>query len=180
MSILVAYASKYGATQGIAERIAGKLRAAGQDAEARPVKAAGDLAAHKAVVIGSAVYFGSWLKEAMEFVRRNRAVLAARPVWLFSSGPLGTSATDAQGHDLRRAAEPKELAELRTAINPRDHRVFFGALDRSKMGFKDRMMTSLPAARALFLEGDFRDWTEVEAWAESIAHELAQMPVSRR
>jgi menaquinone-dependent protoporphyrinogen oxidase len=180
MSILIAYASKYGATQGIAERIAEKLRAAGQDAEARPVKAAGDLAGYEAVVIGSAIYYGSWLKEAMEFVRRNRAVLAARPVWLFSSGPLGTSATDTQGHDLRRAAEPKELAELRETINPRDHRVFFGALDRSKMGFKDRMLTNLPAARALFLEGDFRYWKEIEAWAESIAHELAQMPASRR
>jgi menaquinone-dependent protoporphyrinogen oxidase len=116
----------------------------------------------------------------MEFVRRHRAVLAARPVWLFSSGPLGTSATDTQGHDLRRAAEPKELAELRETINPRDHRVFFGALDRSKMGFKDRMLTNLPAARALFLEGDFRYWKEIEAWAESIAHELAQMPASHR
>jgi menaquinone-dependent protoporphyrinogen oxidase len=180
MSILVAYASKYGATRGIAQRIAEKLRAAGQETEARPVKAAGDLTGYEAVVIGSAIYYGSWLKEAMEFVRRNRAVLAARPVWLFSSGPLGTSATDAQGHDLRRAAEPKELAELRAAINPRDHRVFFGALNRSKMGLKDRMLTSLPAARALFLEGDFRDWKDIEAWAESIAHELAQMPASGR
>ena len=180
MSILVTYASKYGAAEELAARIAEKLRSVGHDAEVRPVKAAGDLAGYAAVVIGSAIYYGSWLKEAVEFVRRNRAVLAARPVWLFSSGPLGTSATDTQGHDLRRAAEPKELAELREAINPRDHRVFFGALDRSKMGFKDRMITNLPAARALFLEGDFRDWKDIEAWAESIAHELAQMPARHR
>jgi len=176
MSILVAYAGKHGATQGIAET----LRAAGQDAEVRPVKAAGDLAGYEAVVLGSAAYCWSWLTEATEFVRRNRAVLADRPVWLFSSGPLGTAATDAQGRDLRVVAEPKEIAELREAINPRDHRVIFGALDRSKLGFAERVVAKMPASRALLPEGDFRDWQDLEAWAESIAHELAQVPASRR
>ena len=128
MSMLVAYASKHGSTQGIAERIAEKLTAVGQKAVASPVKAVGDLAGIDAFVVGSAAYHGHWQKEAAEFVRGNRAVLADRPVWLFSSGPLGTEATDAKGRDLREAAEPKEIAEFREAIRPRDHRVFFGAL----------------------------------------------------
>src|SRR6266508_1286598 len=79
MKILVAYASKHGATQAIAERIAEKLGAAGHGAEARPVKAAGDLAGYDAFVIGSAAYIGHWQKKAAELVRRNRAVLAGRP-----------------------------------------------------------------------------------------------------
>ncbi len=180
MSILVAYASKHGTTQEIAERIVETLRATGQAAEARPVEAVGDPASYEAVVIGSATYYMHWRKEAAQFVRRHRAVLAARPVWLFSCGPLGSEPKDAQGRDLRDMAEPKEIAEFREAITPRDHRVFFGALDRSTLGFKDRMITNLPAGRALFPEGDFRDWTEIEAWAESIAHELAQGAASRR
>ena len=45
---------------------------------------------------------------------------------------------DAQGRDLLVVAEPKEIAEFREAINPRDHRVFFGAFDPKKLGFKDR------------------------------------------
>jgi len=104
MPVLVVYASKHGATQEIAERIAQTLAAAGQPAQARPVSAAADLAGNGAFVIGSAVYMGHWQKEAAEFVRRNRAVLAARPVWLFSSGPLGAEPTDAQGRDLTAAA----------------------------------------------------------------------------
>jgi flavodoxin-like protein len=44
MAVLVAYASKHGATQEIAERIAQTLAAAGQQAQVRPVSAAGDLA----------------------------------------------------------------------------------------------------------------------------------------
>ena len=68
--------------------------------------AAGDLAGYGAFVIGSAVYAMHWQKDAAQFVRRNRALLAGRPVWLFSSGPLGTEATDAKGRDLTAVTEP--------------------------------------------------------------------------
>jgi menaquinone-dependent protoporphyrinogen oxidase len=173
MSVLVAYASKHGATQGIADRVAEVLRAAGQQVEARRVTSAGDLADYDAFVIGSAVYFGSWRKEAAAFVRHNRAALTRRPVWLFSSGPLGTAPTDDRGRDLREAAEPKEIAELREAIKPRDHRVFFGMLEPGTLGIGERLIRALPAGRALLPAGDFRDWREIEAWAEGIARELA-------
>ncbi len=174
--MLVAYASKHGATREIAERIAETLTAAGQDAEARPVGEAGDVSGYDAFVIGSAAYLGHWLKEAVEFVRRNQAVLVGRPVWLFSSGPLGMEATDAEGRDLREAAQPKETAELKEAIHAREHRVFFGALDPSKLGFRDRAIRALPAGRALLPEGDFRDWAEIETWATGIARDLALLP----
>jgi menaquinone-dependent protoporphyrinogen oxidase len=178
--VLVGYASKHGATQQIAERIAEQLTGSGREAEARPVKSAGDLAGYDAVVIGGAAYYGSWLKEAAEFVRRNQATLASRPVWLFSSGPLGTAATDAEGRDLRVAAEPKEFAEFKEAIKPRGLRVFFGALAPRKLGFSERLLRGLPAGRALLPEGDFRDWQEIEAWAEEIAHELAPVSAAGR
>jgi len=174
MSTLVVYASKHGATQGIAERIAAKLGEAGQEAEARPVEAVDDLASYEAFVVGSAVYAGHWQKEASAFVQRNRTVLASRPVWLFSSGPLGTEATDGKGRDLTVAAEPKEMAEFEGAIGPKGHRVFFGALDPGKLGFTVRAIRKLPAARTMLPEGDFRDWTEIDTWASSIAHDLAQ------
>jgi menaquinone-dependent protoporphyrinogen oxidase len=175
MNALVAYASKHGATQGIAERISEQLRAAGINTNGQPVFAVEDLSGYDAFVIGSAAYIGHWQKEATEFVRRNQAVLAERPTWLFSSGPLGTEPTDAQGRDQRAAAEPNEIADLREAIHPRDHCVFFGALDPRKLGFRDRAIRTLPAGRALLPEGDFRDWADIEAWASGIANALAPM-----
>src|SRR5688500_11899198 len=99
MSVLVDHATKHHATPQIAERIAETLRASGLDAVAQPMKSVDDLAGYDAFVLGSAVYFGSWLKEATAFVRRHQAILADRPVWLFSSGPLGTATTDATGRD---------------------------------------------------------------------------------
>ncbi len=176
MNVLVGYASKYGATRGIAERLADRLRADGLAAQAQPVTTVSDLSGYGAFVIGSAAYLGHWLSDATAFVRRNGAVLASQPTWLFSSGPLGTETTDAKGRDVRLAAEPKEIAELRRAIHPRDHRVFFGALDPTTLGFRDRAMRALPAGRALFPEGDFRDWPDIDGWAAGIAVELTAAP----
>jgi len=88
---------------------------------------------------------------------------------------LGTDATDAKGADLRTAAEPKEIPGFREAIHPRDHHVFFGALDPGRLTFAEKTVRKLPAARAMMPEGDFRDWTEIEDWARSIAEELAQL-----
>ena len=44
MTVLVAYASKYGATKGIAERIADKLRQMGKVVDVKPAGAVGILA----------------------------------------------------------------------------------------------------------------------------------------
>lgn len=158
MPVLVTYASKHGSTVEIAERIAARLRQMGKDAEVRPVEATGDLNPYEAVVIGSAVYFGSWMKEATEFVAANRDALAARPVWLFSSGPTGETSQP----------DPKQVTELNAAIRPRDHRMFGGALDHHKLSFPERVIIKGVKAP----EGDFRDWAEIDAWASTIAHEL--------
>ena len=161
MTVLVAYASKHGSTQGIAERIAEKLRQLGIQAEARPLDEVSDPGNYEAFVIGSAIYYGSWLKEATEWVHHHQAVLAQHPVWLFSVGPLGTEVQDAE-------QQPKEMAEFQQAIKPREQRIFFGALDPSRLSFAERVMVK--AVRAP--EGDFRDWEAIDAWAANIARNL--------
>jgi menaquinone-dependent protoporphyrinogen oxidase len=180
MHVLVAYSSRHGATEGIAERIAETLREAGLDVEARPAAAVRDLAAYDAFVIGSAAYMFHWQKEAIELVRRNRDELSAKPVWLFSSGPLGTEALNAEGQDQKVAAVPKEMGELREAVDALDHRVFFGAYtrDRRPIGLAERMMSLMPAARDALPEGDFRDWPDIEAWAAGIARALQEAPLA--
>jgi menaquinone-dependent protoporphyrinogen oxidase len=176
MRILVVHASRYGATKVIAERIAAKLAAAGHVADVRPAKTPGQPAGHDAFVIGSAVYFGKWRREAREFVERHRPLLSTRPVWLFSSGPLGSPAVDERGRDRREAAVPEDLPELVATLHPRSHRVFLGALDPQRLGFRDRLIRSLPANRPMLPAGDFRDFADIEGWAAEIARELAPAP----
>jgi menaquinone-dependent protoporphyrinogen oxidase len=182
MKVLVAYATRHGATQGIAERIADTLRVAGLDVDLQPAASVKSVAGYDACVIGSAAYMFHWLKEAVDFVHRNRAVLAGKPVWLFSSGPLGTEALDAKGVDQKVAAVPKEFDELRTAIGARDQRVFFVAYakDQKPVGLAERFVALMPAARNALPDGDFRDWPEIEAWATSIAADLTPITLRPR
>jgi menaquinone-dependent protoporphyrinogen oxidase len=101
--ILVAYASKHGATEGIARRIAARLSERGHDAQARSVDEVDPLGQPEAVIIGSAVYAGSWRKEALEFVERHREELVRIPSWLFSSGRSGSmSSTTRTSRDSSR------------------------------------------------------------------------------
>ena len=186
MSVLVTYATKHGATHGIAERIATTLKQRGLEVELKSVGEVGDVAGYDAFVIGSAAYMFHWLNEATEFVRHHRSLLASRPVWLFSSGPLGTDEVDAEGKDVRASAEPKEFAEVRDALKPREARIFFGAYDpeAAPIGMMERLTRMMPASRDALPAGDFRDWAEIEQWADGIARELAAteaaVPTGRR
>jgi menaquinone-dependent protoporphyrinogen oxidase len=176
--VLVAYASRHGSTEGIAERIAETLRASGVDARALPAASVKKVSEYDAFVIGSAAYMFSWLKDAVALVRRNRGVLSARPVWLFSSGPLGTDPLDAKGRDQKVVTIPKEIPELMESVHAREHRVFFGAYQPAlkPVGVAERLMQLMPAAKKALPAGDFRDWPEIEAWAAAIAHDLLRTP----
>ena len=155
--ILIAYASKYGATREVAERIAQRLQKAGRQAEAKPVAEIADLGKPEAVIVGSGLYQGGWLPEATTFVRKNASALSRIPTWLFSVGPLATDVTDEE--------HPIELAEFRDKISHKHHAVFHGALHHSKLDRGDRI--AMKAAGAP--EGDFRDWEAIGAWADQIA-----------
>jgi menaquinone-dependent protoporphyrinogen oxidase len=89
MRVLVAAASRHGATTEIAEAIARGLAQRGVEADARPAEGIESIDGYDAVVAGSAVYVGHWLEPARQMIEAHAAALAARPVWLFSSGPLG-------------------------------------------------------------------------------------------
>ncbi len=174
MKVLIAYASRYGSTQGIAERIAATLRRQGHETTVQAAGQAPDPAGYDAAVIGSAAYYFHWMKPAAKYVRHNADSLANLPVWLFSSGPLGTKDKDDKGRDLCETLVPKEIEEFQTTVKPRDHRVFFGAMDPGKLGFLHRLVYKLPANRgdALFPVGDFRNWGAIEAWAAGISEAL--------
>lgn len=175
MQILVAYASRHGSTEGIAARIAERLRADGLDVTLLEAAEVPDPSRYDAFVVGGAAYMFHWLKDATSFVRKNRVLLAARPTWLFSSGPIGTDTVDEKGRDVLETTVPKEFAELRDAIHPRGEMVFFGAWDPAAkpIGFTERIVTLMPASRNAFPKGDFRDWAAIDAWADEIARDLA-------
>ena len=163
--VLVAYASKYGATAEIAERIGQVLRQAGLRADVQPAGSVSSLAPYQAVVLGSAVYIGQWRKQAAAFLKANEKALADRAVWLFSSGPTG------QGDPLALTQGwrfPAGLQPVADRIQPRDIALFHGSADPKKMNLIERWMIKNVKAPL----GDFRDWEAITAWATSIADAL--------
>ena len=187
--VFVVYGSRHGGTRGIAERIGDTLRTEGLDAEVAAVDQVTDITAADAFVVGSGVYMGSWLKEAVDYVESNEAALASRPVWFFSSGPLPGPATDKAGDVMAAALGPedgpgsggrKRVAKLGAAVHARENRVFFGAFDPKDppRSISERLVRMMPASKNILPHGDFRDWDAIDAWAREIAATLATQAVS--
>ncbi len=170
MHVLIVFATRLGSTRGIAERIAERLHGAGLAATTVPVGSVTDLRAYDAFVIGSAVYAGHWLTQAGRFIEDNRTALAAKPVWLFSSGPVGDQATS------RPPVVPLGIEALAATVSARGHRIFGGALDRRTLDDADFGTVERLIARRFVPEGDFRAWPDIDAWADAIAHDLSGVP----
>ena len=178
MKVLVTYATRHGTTRGIAERIGEVLQRRGFEVTCKPAEQAGSVDAYDGVVIGGAAYAGHWMKEASAFVRKHRAQLARRPVWLFTCGPTGVEPDEAKRAEILRSSIPREFAEVAAAIGPRDQKVFYGAYDPGAApvgiaeGLFARILTVAPKIRESIPAGDFRDWSDIEAWADRIARDL--------
>lgn len=164
MKMLVTTASEHGATAEIGEWIAEVFRERGFEVICADIDDAPDPRWFDAIVIGSAVYAGRWMKNARTFVEESRDGFEGRAVWLFSSGPIGDPPKPDE--------DPVDIASITTEVGARGHVVFAGRLDKSLLGFGQRAMVS--ALRAP--EGDYRDRVQIEAWAGTIADTLAEAP----
>jgi menaquinone-dependent protoporphyrinogen oxidase len=165
--VLVAYATKYGATEGIAQAIGETLQEQGLDVNVVSADQVGDVQPYAAVVLGSAVYAGSWRKEAVALLEGQEAALTQRPVWLFSSGPTGEGDPVALMDGWRFPEAQQPIADR---IGPRDIVFFHGEIDTEKLNLAERLLVKSLRAQV----GDFRDWDVIRAWAEGIAAELSR------
>ena len=165
MKVLVTAASRHGSTAEIAEAIGDVLQSRGFEVIVARPEDAGALSVFDAVVLGSAVYTGHWLEPGIGLARRIGTELAGRPVWLFSSGPVGDPSRKLVQ---QMGADPVDLPGLLKATRAREHKIFPGKLDRHNVRGLQR------AALLLFrsIEGDFRDWPAIREWAGTVADQL--------
>ncbi|MFE1248305.1 flavodoxin domain-containing protein [Streptomyces sp. NPDC058735] len=167
MTVLVGYATVHGSTREIAERIGSGLRAAGVEAEVRPLGAVDDAGGYEAFVLGSAVHGQKWLEAGRDFVRRDPIASGSRPVWLFSVGMPG--ALRGPWKRLIRFEVPTLEKDLAMPFAARGHRLFSGVIRPGQLTRGGRLVFRLMGCRY----GDHRDWREIDAWAGEIAGALA-------
>jgi menaquinone-dependent protoporphyrinogen oxidase len=158
--VLIAYATKRGATATIAAAIGSELRAAGHQVDVHEIGAVQAVSEYDTVIVGSAIYQGRWRPEAVRFLRDHERQLRNRPVWLFHSGPIGLSKNQDQ-------SVPPDVARLARLIHAASVKTFAGELQADAI-------TGRLARRAELdhLIGDSRDWPKIRAWSREIATAL--------
>jgi menaquinone-dependent protoporphyrinogen oxidase len=158
-TLLVAHAGRHGATAEIAEAIADEIRATGLEVELADAADVHDLTPYCGVVLGSAVYMKRWQPSARRLLHRAERQLGERPLWIFSSGPVGEAEADPKW------CEPAGVIRRAQRMNLRDHVVFGGRVPQDPHNFVERAMLRDTPADAQ----DRRDFEEIRGWARAIA-----------
>ena len=158
-SVLVAYATKYGSTQEIAEAVAETVREHGLDVDVRSARDVKAVDGYSAVVLGAPLYYFRWHKDARKFLDRHRKALSGLPVAVFAVGPMEDKPEQFEDS---RARLDKALAK-REWLAPVAVTVFGGRFDPAILRFPDNNpgMKNIPAS-------DIRDWDAIRAWAAGL------------
>jgi menaquinone-dependent protoporphyrinogen oxidase len=166
LHVLVTYVSPHGSTQGIAERIAARLREGAVAVDCLPIHETHGVIDYDAVVVGSAIHDRAWLPEASEFLSTHAAELLLRPVWLFSVGMPGALARPLRRLAMREG--PTAVAPFTTMVRPRGTRIFSGVVSKQQFPRVSRAVLRLMGGHY----GDFRSWPDIDAWAAEISGTL--------
>lgn len=167
--VLVAYATRYGSTQEVAEAVAATLREGGLEVDIQPMREVRTLDEYRAVVLGAPLYIGKWPKDAHRFLARHQQALTQRSMAIFALGPIGTGEEEMQGS---RAQLDQERAKY-PWLAPVALEMFVGKYDPAKLRFPHNLLTMLPASPLHDLPAsDHRDWDAIRAWAGDLAAKL--------
>ncbi|MBN2379943.1 flavodoxin domain-containing protein [candidate division WOR-3 bacterium] len=153
MKVLVAYATRYGSTGEVAEKIGEVMRAKGAEVDVANIKDKPDPRGYDAAVVGGAIYIMMFNGKTKGFVARHRKTLKDMPVAYFCLS--GTMKDDTPEN---REKIGSKLNPMKKKVAPVDVGLFGGAFDPSK---GPKMMASESAS-------DDRDWDAISAWAEEL------------
>jgi menaquinone-dependent protoporphyrinogen oxidase len=157
--VLVTYASKYGSTGGVADAIGKELCTKDVAADTVLIKNAGNISSYQGVVIGSAIYMGNWMPEAVDFVEKNRDILRQVPVAYFLVCMTLSQPTEKNQTKVLSYMDP--LLKAVPEIIPIGIGTFAGALDYKNLSWLNKKILKSKGSP----EGDFRDWNAIRAWA---------------
>jgi menaquinone-dependent protoporphyrinogen oxidase len=172
MDTLITYASEHGSTKEIAERINFVISAktSPHETECIPIEQIADLSKYSYIVVGSAIHNMSWLPIASSFLHNNAPALSKVPVWAFSVGSPAGIPKFLKWLD----AESKEQKNLADTVNKdvktQGHVLFSGKFLREHAPPLLGWIWSSVGGQF----GDFRDWNQIEAWANKVGDEIAQ------
>ena len=157
--VLVAYASKYGSTGGVADAIGKELCSKDMAADVVLIKNANNISSYQGVIIGSAIYMGKWMPEAVDFVKKNKDTLCNVPVAYFLVCMTLSQPTGKNRAEVLSYMDP--ILKAVPEIKPVGIGTFAGAMDYNNLSWINKKILKSKGTP----EGDFRDWNAIRAWA---------------
>ena len=186
MKALIAFGTRYGATAGTSEEIAGILREEGFDVKIVNLKdeKVKDISEYDLIVVGSGMKMGKWVNEPKDFLNQFQKELNHKKLAILVSSmrtfaeKLGK--TQEEGVCSAQEATEKILTECN--LKPISVGIFGGVINYNKMGFFERKMMGFLKAQ-LEKEGfketepglyDMHNWNEIRNWAKELSIQAKQ------
>lgn len=172
MKILVTHAGMSGPAAIVAERITRVLTGLGADVTLLPMSGVATVKGFTAVVAGCLEQGGSWVPEAMEFVRRNQALLNKKPFAIFTIIPALSSERGAES----RMVIMQYTAHVRGMVHTVSEGFFGGEVegkDTPQPG--ERSKFKLRLLLGLLRESESRSNSEAETWAAKLHEKLVKI-----
>lgn len=170
--ILIAYTTRGGSTQEIAEKLAENYRTRGSEVSLTHLKSARDLKTYDAFVIGAPIHAYRWLPDAARFVSRNARLFSQKPTALFVTClAMRFGAEEAR---LAVLTWLKEVLERIPAVKPHQVGIFAGTYLPEKLPTVDRWIMRMTKEKP----ADYRDWQKIHAWAETTYTRLITSPAT--
>ena len=169
--VLVAYATKSGSTNGVAEAIGQVLADFGLSVDVQSVSNVKNIDHYQAVIIGSATRMGRLLSEALNFAEKHKVALASKKTAYFTV--CLTMQEDTPENREIVSASFKPLVQIK---EPLSLGLFSGKYDSSTVNFVMRAMLK----KMKTPEGDFRDWEAIKTWSSELAVQLTGQNKSKK
>ena len=168
--ILIAYASKSGTTEEVADFIGKLFIQKHFKVEIKSIKSVTDLKGYNAVIIGSAIQYDTWLPEVRQFTKNNMNTLTRVPVsFFFTCLALSQQSKKTR---LKALTYSNKLHSLFPQLKPISVGQFAGVLNYSKMSFLYRILFKAIMPILGVEEGDYRNWDTIKDWAENVHSKL--------
>jgi menaquinone-dependent protoporphyrinogen oxidase len=165
--ILVAYASKCGATSDISVAITYALCAGGLSAELKIADHVASFEGYQGVVLGTAIYMGKPLKDAVSFIEKFGGKMAGIPFALFD---VCLTMKEKTPENEKTALD--YLNAITHVVTPVKTAAFAGRINYATLPPLYRMFAQADTG-GILAEGDFRDWTAIGTWAKDLGVVLA-------
>ncbi len=167
-SVLVAYATRYGSTKEVAEKIGQIFIQSEFDVDVLPCKKVDSLEGYQFIIIGAPYYVGSMLKDAKNFLLKNQDTLSRKSVAFFALGPIGD--TEKELTDTQNQLE-NELKQF-PWFKPISTVMFGGKYDPVKLRFLDKFLTLPRFPLHNLAANDARHWGDIKGWAENLSSKI--------